>query len=367
MKYFLDFHKRLTKIKDSEPLSPLSFILIIFLDIFILVNIFIGLNNQVEQLVSPEEYIPSICRDIIINEKWVEENRINKLSNIILNQYRSYYYSEEDKNPKHPICVKIIERLEQFKKNEKLIELFKDRDKLITKYNSYDSFQKENNSNVITILRRIEFTNNKINNNSEVKKFWEIINEKTKLSKELSSDLRKANFIFPIKRLLIEFLFLIPLLFIFIFWNNKSIKKGRHLQIFISSHLIVVALIPVFFEICHAVFEIIPKKILKTFIEFLESLKLIAIWHYILTIIAILITLFLIYFIQKKVFNKERLIKRRFIKKQCINCGKKINYEIEFCPYCGNNQKIKCKNCNNLTFKGCNYCTNCGSKVDSTK
>lgn len=355
---------RLTKIKDTEPINALSFIAILFLDIFVLVNLFIGLENHTDQMSKPSEYIPQICREIVIQDSWSAESRIRKLSSYLLHYDRRYYKKKLDTKVKHPICERIIDGFDDLKINKELIEIFKEREKLQKKYITFDNFQKNLNDEAKVLLTKIEAIDKQINDNDAVKQFWQIIAEQRNFSAELKSDLRKLNYIFPLKKLLFEMLFLLPLFAVLLWWNSISFKKERALQSFISSHLIVVTFIPIFITICKAVFEIIPDKLFKELIDFLESLKLIAFWHYFLVVLAILVSLLVIYLFQNKVFTKKRLIKRRLIKKQCVNCGKKLLPNLEFCPFCGEKLKITCGNCNEETYKGSEFCINCGERME---
>ncbi len=362
----VQIRNRLIRINDTEPLSVLSIVVIFLLDIFILVNLFTGLNNQASQLVQPHEYIPYVCRDIIINEDWVKEKKVSRISSVVLRADRSYYYKEEGKKERHQICRIIIKQLEVLKKDRDLILLCRKRDELTKRYNSYDHYQKQINSKAKTILRERDNVDRDINQLESVKSFWEIIDKQSLLSEQLKDDLKRINFLYPVKRLLFELLFLLPILLIVILWNNRSLKRERRLQTFISSHLIVVTIIPLFFEICHAVFDVIPKNIIKKFIYLLESLNLIAIWHYVLIVVAVIITFFFIYIIQKKVFTKGRMLRRRLLNKQCIGCGKRIEYDVAFCPFCGEETKIICKHCNKETLKGFDYCIKCGKGMDDS-
>jgi len=116
---------------------------------------------------------------------------------------------------------------------------------------------------------------------------WKIILENKSHPNDLISTFNSFKRIAPLKRLLWNFLFLIPLLAVLVFWNFRSLKKSHQLQIFVSTHLITITLIPLFTEICVALFDIFPKNLLKQFLLFLSSLKIIAFWHYILIFLAI--------------------------------------------------------------------------------
>lgn len=358
----IDISNRLTRITENEPLSLMSTILVVFLDLFVLVSIFYGLSDQTKQLTSPDEYIPNICREIIIDKKWVEENRISELSNLILRDQRSYWEIEPEKKDKHPICRDIYASIKAMKGDKELILRFEERDKLVKRYNSYDAYQKQINPEVAKILSEIKGIDENINALPLVKGFWLTVEKKGASAETLTKDLRKINFTYPIKRLLIRLLFLLPILVLLFLWNSTSIRKNKYLQAFISSHLLIVSFIPTFFEICRTVFDIIPHQIFKKVMEFLESWNLIAIWYYILIILAILLSLVLIYIFQKKLFTKERLLRRRLEKKKCIDCGRPLPYQLQFCPFCSVSQTLLCKNCHQETLQGATFCIHCGKE-----
>lgn len=357
-----EISNRLTRITENEPLSSLSIVLVVLLDLFVLVNLFTGLSDQTKQLTSPDEYIPSICREIIIDKNWVNENRIPELSSLILQDQRNYWEIAPDKKDKHPICKDLYATIKDMKGNKGLISYFDERDKLAKRYNSYDAYQKQKNPEVDKILSNIKEIDEKINALDVVKGFWVTVEKKGALAETLTNDLRRINFTYPIKRLGIRILFLLPVIVLLFIWNSASIRKNRYLQTFISSHLLIVSFIPAFFEICQAVFDIIPHKLFKKVIEFLESWNLIAIWYYILMIGAILLSLFLIYLLQKKVFTKERLMRRRLEKKKCVDCGRPLPYQVHFCPICGGSQNLTCKNCHQETLQGATFCIHCGKE-----
>lgn len=359
---FNEIGNRLTRLTENEPLSLLSIVLVVFLDLFVLVNLFIGLNDQTKQLTSPDEYIPNVCREIIIEKNWVEEKKVSELSNLILQDQRSYWEIEPDKKDKHPICKDLNTIIKDMKSNKDLISYLDERDKLVKRYNSYDNYQKQIDPEVDKILTDIKGIDQRITTLDIVKRFWVTVEKQGILAETLTKELRKINFTYPIKRLAMRVLFLLPVIALLFYWNSVSIRKSRYLQAFISSHLLIVSFIPAFFEICQAVFDIIPHKLFKKVMEFLESWNLIAIWYYILIIVAILLSLFFIYILQKKVFTKERLMRRRLEKKKCIDCGRPLSYQLHFCPFCGASQNVICKNCQQETLQGAAFCIHCGKE-----
>ena len=89
---FLSFKNRLTSVGGEEPLSKLSLVVIIVLDIFVLSMVFEGLYDHTKQLTSPDEYVPYKCRQIFIENNWTAENRLKELQVFALSDYNSYSY-----------------------------------------------------------------------------------------------------------------------------------------------------------------------------------------------------------------------------------------------------------------------------------
>ena len=355
---------RLTRIHNTEPLGFISLALIIFLDLFILSNLFQGLENQTRPLTSPDEYVPYVCRSILIEEDWVEENKVGVLASIVLYDYRSTYYIDPLSGKLHPVCKDLMELLEKIKKDTALINLFKQYDSIGKNYNSFDLHEKSVNAQADQYLKEMSAVANQINGNEVVKQFWSLIQDKSKLSQTLISDLRRANFIYPIKKLAVEFLFLMPMLVIVLMWNAYALKRDKSLQVLISSHLTVVTFIPVFFELCSAIYDIIPKHLLKRLFDLLEQFNLIAIWHYLISFLAVGVTLLLIYFFQTKLFDKKRLMIKRLSKSQCVSCSKRLYSDVLFCPFCGEDQYRPCPRCRRETYVGAECCINCGASIN---
>jgi len=128
----------------------------------------------------------------------------------------------------------------------------------------------------------------------------------------------------------------------------------------VSSHLLAVSFIPIFCKIIETIYDIIPKILLKKIIDLLESLKLVAIWHYLVIALAVAAALFLIYIFQKKLFSHGKLIERRISKGACQQCGKHLPAGSQACPFCGFAQFKTCSNCSNLMHVYSKYCRECG-------
>ena len=82
-------------------------------------------------------------------------------------------------------------------------------------------------------------------------------------------------FWYPIKRFSIEILFIIPLLFITIWWSNRSIRKNNGLQLLISTHLLAIIALFVLLKVLEFIYDIIPHTVFERIYAFLLSSNII--------------------------------------------------------------------------------------------
>ncbi|BCA78926.1 zinc ribbon domain-containing protein [Desulfuromonas sp. AOP6] len=379
---------------DGQPLGKAAFVILLFLDLFILIAIFNGLDEHTRQLPSPAETIPQTCREMVIDREWNPSNRTDNLGQIVTAHSGSYYRLDEKKKDLHPVCAPYIDLLDQVKTDENLVSAFEDRKQLQFEakalQRSIDSLkgaydttlleniarqpsdqptvaaikgevqQKTGALNALTNqLAALERT---INEDARVRSLWEKLQgiEKSERDK-LLAELRRLNFWYPVKKLGMQLLFLLPLFAVFYAWNAVSIRHHRGVQALVSSHLLVVAFIPIFGKIVETIYDIIPHKLLDKLIDILVSFKLVAIWHYLVMALAIAAGLFLIYLFQKKLFTRERLIDRRIAKGECQQCGRHLPAEACACPFCGFQQFTPCEQCHALRHVHGRFCRKCGA------
>ncbi|MEI8356403.1 MAG: zinc ribbon domain-containing protein, partial [Deltaproteobacteria bacterium] len=202
-----------------------------------------------------------------------------------------------------------------------------------------------------------------INSDAKIKLLWERLQGLQEQDRQkLIAELRTLNYWYPVKKLGLQMIFLLPLFVVFYAWNNRSIRKSRGLQTLVSSHLLGISFIPILCKIIETVYDILPKRLLVKLINLLESLKLVAIWHYLVIALAVSSALFLIYIFQKKLFSREKLIERRISKGECQRCGKHLPPGSQACPFCGYSQFKNCSNCNSLMHVHGKYCRECGER-----
>ena len=383
---------------DNQPISKAALIIILLLDIFILTSIFNGLDEHTRQLSSPDDFIPYACREMVINRHWNPSNRIENLSNIILSYSNSYYQIEEKKKDRHPVCAPYLNLLDEIKNNKVLTVVFEDRNKFVHESRdlqrdinnlkgAYDTSlletiakQQEGQANVDALKRdirqktdalntvrsQIEGLEQKIEGNEKIRLLWQKLEGLQEADREkLKEDLRKMYFWHPVKRLAMQMIFLLPLVIIFYVWNSASIRKNHGIQTLVSSHLLAVASIPILFRIADTIYDVIPKTLLKKLIDLLVSLKLVALWHYLVIALSVAAALFLIYLFQKKLFSREKLIERRISKGQCQQCGKHLPVGSQACPFCGFLQFKPCARCGRPAHVNAKFCRECGTNLQS--
>ena len=391
------FKKSLTRFNDDEPLSKISLAIIILLDFFILSVIFEGLSDHTSQLASPYDYFPYECRQIFIRTSWTGANKMFQLQKLILQDYNQYSYTYDkmlDKNKiqkMHPVCQNFYRLVKSVYENSELKSLFIKRQSLIKERHQYKTNFKESNEVYNTSLlekiadkntndldavsksaktqsQKIDRINSDITGiDRQISKhhliiaLWNMIKPGNEsFRQEIINDINSYDRKYLFKELMWQLLFMLPLFFIFFFWHSRNVKRNNKIQLLISSHLLVVASIPIVLKIINLVLELIPKHFFKELFKILEQFHIIALWHYVVILVSIFAVILFIYLIQKKIFNKKRLYQKRLMKGACYQCGKVLPQKDEICPFCGANQLRKCPNCNADTYVAGEYCVNCG-------
>ncbi|MCP4049816.1 MAG: zinc ribbon domain-containing protein [bacterium] len=388
---FSRFKARLTHINKKEPLSSLALFIVILLDIFVLTVLFHGLADQSRQLTNPAEYIPKECREIFVNNDWTKTNRINRLENIVVKYNRRENYHKKRNHKLHPLCRNLVNQLDKLKNNDQLTLLFNERKRVRNKKLELQNIlQEKQGTYEIKLLEKISMVSEKslykvkkdidiktralekaenkiinidkkINGMPEIIRFWGLT-ENNSYRQTIIKDLRHVNFWYPVKEYALQLLFLTPVILLLYFWNIKSVKKEKGLQTFISSHLLAIASIPVLFKLIDLAVDILPEHIFRKVLLFLESIKLLALWYYIVIVVSTGIAVALIYFIQKKLFNRDDLKIKHFFQQQCINCGSRLPVKTKACPFCGQSQYETCNHCQKSSFIIGRFCSECGRK-----
>ncbi len=323
-----------------------------------MVILFFALSEQISQFTSEDEYFPYTYQSMLIEKTWVENNIVDKITETLLYDVRYDHTPEAD--DMHPACRAIQLCFDEMKRNKILMEKFDLLERLNTQYDNYgygknQEIERELQFEKIIALER------QIHDNTLVKKAANLIFQSQKA--DYKDDIIRFNKIFALKRTAFDFIFILPFLLLLVLWNRRALQKENNLSVVISSHLILVALVPLMFEFIRLIIEIIPRVILKTIYDFLIKLNLISFWYYAVLFISIAIIAFIVWLLQTKVFTTKRMQKRRFEKKQCMHCSAAADYQKEFCPVCGGRVLVTCTGCGKLTVNNMDFCNSCGKPV----
>jgi hypothetical protein len=391
------FKSRLTSVSQEEPLNKLSLATIIILDLFVLTILFNGLDEHTRQLTTADEYLPVAARSIFIEQDWTPANRISRLQPLVLADRNNACYryespfDEQKINRMHPASREFYGQVKSLAQDGNLSALFLTRQKTVEEREkteeafdkakkSYDTQLLENianaakaggnatsttareySQNIERLTAEIRNTEQQIHTHPGIQKLWGITSPDDATRDRIVADFKKFQFWFPLKELAWQLLFLLPIFGAFYAWSSRSVKKGNPIQTLAASHLLVIASLPIILKMIELVIDIIPKHFFKNLFEILQALHLMALWHYFIIFGSIAVGLFLVYFIQRKVFNRQKAMQKRLMKGACTGCNKKLPPGAAFCPFCGSGQRAVCAVCGKETPFGGPHCIHCGA------
>jgi hypothetical protein len=389
---------------NNKPLNPVSLIVIIIVDLFILFNVFTGLDNISRWHISPSEAYPCISewenyrdpkqssdKDYNLVSSALnrdsgqtaleranrsnDKDRLGKVSTICLN------YAELKDQVNIPAYRSIEQNIDQKKQNVASLEQAS-----ASIRSQYDS----------TLLEKIagQNSNQSINNVSAAKAKQTLAQNKVSITalrqeiavlKEslltkpesialitaikndskyqlLTQENQNASFWYPSIQLVFQSLFLLPLLAIALFVHQIAIKKGAGLVALITWHLLVIFFIPLLLKI----FEFLQIGVIFQFLlDIITSLfgGLLFLVSY-LYIFLIPLVGFGIIKISQRFAPSNRIqdvMSIRFQNQLCLNCAKRIRPQDAHCPHCGYDQYLECSSCHQPTYKHLAHCKQCGS------
>lgn len=383
---------------DGQPMGRATLLIVLFLDVFILISIFQGLDEHTRQIGRPDERIPQLCREAIIDGSWNPGNSLDKLAQWTTDYEARQHYPPRERavEPEYAACAALVDAYRAVRDDAGLARALRQlrdlqremqtlRADLERTKGAYDTRLLENiagqeaegaDASAIgkTAREKIGRLNDQVRREAALKadigqhekvvRFLERAtgaDETTRIA--LRDELRRLNFWSPVVRLGMEMLFLLPLLGAFYFWNMRSIAAHRPFQTLVSAHLLAVTCIPVLFKLLKLVYDIIPHRLLERLVEWLQSMKLIALWHYLIMAAAIGGALALVYLFQKKLFSRERLMQRRIAKGLCRDCGLQLPAGSRYCTACGAGQYRSCPHCGEAAFVAGRHCPACGRSL----
>ena len=387
---------------QHEPLNKVSIVILLLVDFFVIFNVFSGLNSISDWPLSPSSEFP--CFSAYQNYQMAENkgSLAFKATTIENLSYQNKIYPPQpvDNSPRlgqvSNLCNDYT-RLSKAVNNTESVQLKNSIDRLRnessylsqeirTLESQYNSTLLEkiagqapdksiNKVNADRVKSEIERRQNKIADNQK-----QIIAQQTKLIQLPASDAylklldntaeyqaiekayQSAEFWYPNQQLLLQALFILPLIIIAYLWHSTAVRKDFGLQALLSWHLLLIFCIPLILKVFEFIqFSNLVQIVVKSIIDLLGGLLFVA--SYTLILVIPLVGFGLIKLLQVWVFNPRVQAKKRIQKVRCINCNSKLRLSDEYCPHCGFYQYVDCANCHQKTYKFTNYCSRCGHKI----
>ncbi len=391
---------------NNEPLNKVSLIVIILIDIFILINVFTGLDDISKWHLNPTQAYPcysewkdyrlQIAKDKdyeilkfsptynTINSPSLQQTyqqpqagHLGKVSEICLN-YATY--KDKIKNSENQQTIKTIVRkeadissLEQTNRNIRaqydstLLEKIagQAREQSINRVGAEKAKQEldQNSRKISNLKNEISNLKNVLLAKPESVNLIAFLKDNDKFT-AVEKGYQQASFWYPSIQLAFQSLFLLPLIILALSTYKFALSRGHGLISLISWHLLVIFFIPLLLKI----FEFLQIGAIFQFIFDIVSTLfggLLFLISYAYVLLIPLIGFGIIKFLQKIVFNPKVQAASRVQKSRCLNCAKKIQHHDVYCPHCGYYQYVECQNCHNLTYKNLPHCKHCGHPQDS--
>lgn len=386
---------------NNEPLNKVSLIVLILIDLFILFNVFSGLNDISGWHIAPSQAYPCYADWQTYQTQTKQDKNYETIRNAFTSSYpgspsfRQTYqqveaghlgkvsetclkyadYQDTIRTPENYKTVDIISQkqnrigtIEQ--SNRKIREQYdstlleriagQSREQSINAVGAEKAKQDldRNNGAISTLKTEISGLKNQLITKPESASFIAFLNDRGNFE-AVEKGYKQASFWYPSIQLTFQALFLLPLIFVALSVYKFAQRKGYGLISLISWHLLVIFFIPLIFKI----FEFLQVGALfEFFVSIIGVLfgGLLFLINYVYILLIPLVGFGIIKFFQKFAFNPKTQAANRVQKSECLQCAKRIRHHDSHCPYCGYSQYAECPNCHDLTYKNLPYCKQCG-------
>lgn len=393
---------------NNEPLNKVSLIVLILIDIFILVNVFTGLNDIGQWYLSPSQVYPCYAEWQSYRTETAKDKDYKAVQNAIPGDrlsgfgfQQSYQHVEQGHLGKvseaclayatskdalvNPANQQLLTTISQ--KEAKIDQLEQANRTIRAQYNS-------------TLLEKIaDQPRGQSINTIGAEKAKETLEQNKRMISALDSDVstlkrdllakpevtawltllknndqfnavekgyQQASFWYPSIQFAFQALFLLPLLVIAFLVHQFAQRKGYGLVALISWHLLVIFFIPLIFK----VFEFLQVGVLfRLLVDVLTTLfsGLLFLVSYLYILLIPLIGFGMIKVFQRLVFNPRGQAAVRVQRSRCLRCARSIRHHDHYCPHCGYDQYMECQNCHELTYKHLPHCRQCGQPQDLSR
>ncbi|XGV99485.1 MAG: hypothetical protein ACAF41_11180 [Leptolyngbya sp. BL-A-14] len=392
----------------NEPLNKVSLIVLILIDIFILVNVFIGLDDIGQWHLGPSQTYPCYAewqsyrtqttnakdyesvRMAVSGDRFtgsgfrqsyqrVEQGHLSKVSEACLAYATSKDALITPANQQLLTTIRQKEtKIDQLEQSNQTIRTQYDstllekiagqpRDQSINTVGAEKAKQTlEQNKRLISTLESdVSTLKKELFPRPEVAAWLALLNNNDQFN-TVEKGYQQASFWYPSIQFAFQALFLLPLLFIAFVVHQFAQRKGYGLVALISWHLLVIFLIPLVFK----VFEFLQVGVLfRLLVDVLTALfsGLLFLVSYLYILLIPVIGFGMIKFFQRFVFNPKGQASVRVQRSRCLRCAKSIRHHDHYCPHCGYDQYMECQNCHELTYKHLPHCKQCGQPQDLSR
>lgn len=386
----------LLSFKD-EPLSGLSIVLLIVLDIFIFTNVIIGVEGETAKVPRLSYHYPSSCT------KHFEKSRTS------YDAFDNYAYGQSRAVHLRPhlseYCQVLDTKIEvftlskAFKKNYKLSKNIKEKQQQNSR--RLKQISKQYNTRLFERIAQMQ-NNNELRNAKD--EYDSLVVDDKSLKRELQlippvsslkgytaylkylkdnkiafkADNKSYKFWQPFKEYGHMLIFILPLLLFFGFFYRRTklqqiaLKAYNPVVKIISTHISLILMLPLFWFTLTLVYHVLPKTLLASVIAFLVDIGLLSLLNYFAIFLVVAFLGSLIYWIQKRTLKRKQAVvyKKDYQKlvswSQCFVCEMKVDYTKPYCPFCAEELHTKCEECKKQINKHELYCSYCSAEVGVT-
>lgn len=391
---------------NNQPLNTVSLIVIILIDIFILVNVFTGLDDISRWHLSPAQTYPCYSEWQNYRTKTNQSKDYEIIRAALpydLNQpsFQQIYQQAETGHlgKVSPTCLQYADVKDKVKNaaNQQIIKTIDGQQNKISNLEQknrniraqYDSTLLDkiagqspaqsinevsaekakqnleaNNRQIATLKAEITNLKNQLLAKAESVSYLAFLTDENKFA-EIEKGYKQAAFWYPSIQLSFQSFFLLPLILIAFLVHSYAQRRRYGLIALISWHLLIIFFIPLILKI----FEFLQVGALFTFLfDIINAIfgGLLFLISYIYILLIPLVGFLIIKFFQQFVFNPKLQAANRVQNSRCINCAKKIRRGDRHCPHCGYYQYMECPNCHELTYKHLPHCKHCGHVQDAS-
>jgi len=386
----------LLNFKD-EPLSGLSVVLLIILDIFIFTNVMIGVEGETAKVPKVSYYYPSDCSkhftQVQTDYKDFSRYRYGQGRAAHLRPHLSDYCKALDAK------IEVFSLTEPFKKNLALIQEIENKlrqnkrrlNEIAKQYNTrlFERIAQMPNNKALKNAKgeydalvldnkNLEQERSKIAPLERMKGYAAYVQYVKKNKAAFKTEKEAYRFWQPFKAYRHMLIFILPLLLFFGFFylkarSNQFFQKNYNPVIkIVTAHISLILILPLFWYTLTLIYHVLPKTLLKNLIEFLVEVGLISLLNYFAIFIVVLFFGGLIYWIQKRTLKRKQAVvlsknyKKLVSWSQCFSCEYKIDYTKPHCPFCGVKLHEECRACGNEMIVHETFCSHCGHKAERT-